>query len=107
MKRANEAHTTADAGRHEQALGNLIGNALRCAPERSEVNVSLRESGGRAEKRVSDRGPVIDPSLSSTLFEPFAQGSPARAPSPRGSASASGSRARSRSYKGATLSKSA
>lgn len=67
----------ADAARLEQALANLVGNALRYAPEGTAVQVALRLVEGGAEIRVADRGPGIDPAALPNLFQPFAQGAPA------------------------------
>jgi signal transduction histidine kinase len=54
-----------------QVLVNLIGNALRYSPGRSEVVVSLERKDGFAEVHVRDRGPGIDPIDHERIFERF------------------------------------
>jgi signal transduction histidine kinase len=54
-----------------QILVNLIGNALRHSPERSEVAVSFERREGFAEVHVRDFGPGIDPVDHERIFERF------------------------------------
>ena len=79
-----DVRALADPARLEQALANLVGNALRYAPVGTAVDVALARVGGGAEIRVIDRGPGIDPSDLPRLFEPFAQGAPAPGSVPSG-----------------------
>ncbi|EHQ52529.1 histidine kinase [Ectothiorhodospira sp. PHS-1] len=58
-----------DRPRLEQALTNLLRNALHAA--RGQVRVSWDIVDGRLELRVDDDGPGIDPAHRSRLFEPF------------------------------------
>lgn len=58
-----------------QILVNLIGNALRHSPERSEVTVSLERKDGFAEVHVRDCGPGIDPADQERIFERFEKAS--------------------------------
>ncbi len=53
---------------------NLIENALRHTPPGSEVRVSTRPAGDRAELVVEDNGPGVPPELAPTLFERFVRG---------------------------------
>lgn len=59
-----------DALRMEQAVTNLVSNALEYAAG-SDVEVSLRRDGGRATLRVTDGGPGIDPARIGGIFERF------------------------------------
>ena len=48
-----------DASRVEQILVNLLGNAIKYAPERSVVQVSITSRDGRVAYRVEDEGPGV------------------------------------------------
>lgn len=65
----------ADAARLEQALVNLLGNAVKFTPEQGRVEVRLESSDSEVRFRVSDTGQGLAPELLETLFEPFRQGS--------------------------------
>lgn len=65
----------ADATRLEQALVNLLGNAVKFTPAQGRVALRLETSGSEVRFRISDTGPGLDPDLLNTLFEPFRQGS--------------------------------
>jgi signal transduction histidine kinase len=68
-----------DPVRIEQVLSNLVGNALvHGAPDAPiQVFVDVRES--EALLAVTNRGPVIPPERTRSLFQPFTQGGAARA----------------------------
>ena len=55
----------------EQALGNLIDNALRFTPPGGMVEVEVTAAG---ELLVRDRGPGLGDHDPARLFEPFARG---------------------------------
>ena len=62
---------TADRGRLERALRNLVDNALRYgAPP---VRISTAERGGRVELHVTDAGPGFPPDFIEHAFERFRQ----------------------------------
>lgn len=54
-----------------QVLLNLIGNAVRYAPEGSHVRIGLESVEGRARVSVADEGPGLDPSQQQRIFEKF------------------------------------
>ncbi|HEV7561955.1 MAG TPA: ATP-binding protein [Solirubrobacterales bacterium] len=61
----------ADRARLEQALGNLVDNALRYgAPP---VTLSARERDGWVELHVTDEGPGLPPAFIARAFERFSQ----------------------------------
>lgn len=60
-----------DAGRLVQAIGNLIGNAIKFSPEGGEVRVTVERVGDRARVAVIDRGIGIAPEDVSRLFQPY------------------------------------
>jgi two-component system, OmpR family, sensor kinase len=66
----------ADPLRLEQALGNLIDNALRHGA--STVVVRARRYGERVEFEVSDDGPGFPPEFMREAFERFTRADPAR-----------------------------
>jgi hypothetical protein len=54
-----------------QVLLNLIGNALRYAPEGSQVWLRLEQDGAYARVIVADQGPGLDPAQQARVFEKF------------------------------------
>lgn len=59
----------ADAGRLEQVLSNLIGNALKFVPAGGEVQVAAEPAGEEVRFSVHDTGPGIAPEDLPFLFE--------------------------------------
>jgi signal transduction histidine kinase len=60
-----------DPSRINQALTNLVGNALKYSPKDSVVEVKVQRVTGAAEVSVTDHGPGISSAAQTTLFEPF------------------------------------
>jgi two-component system sensor histidine kinase ChvG len=56
------------------AIENVVENAVGFAPDRSEVSVSLRRSGGRIELSVEDSGPGVAPVDLERVFERYYSG---------------------------------
>lgn len=63
----------ADPFRVSQVLGNLLGNALKFAPENGKVSYGAAVSDGAVAFYVTDNGPGIPPDQSAHLFEQFWQ----------------------------------
>jgi two-component system, OmpR family, sensor histidine kinase MprB len=61
--------------RLERAVANLLENAVKWSPERSTVDVELKDG----ELRVRDRGPGIDPEDLERVFDRFYRAPAARA----------------------------
>lgn len=61
----------ADVGRLEQALSNLIANALRFTPEGGEVRVSAHAVPGAVRLDVADSGVGLDPEDQARVFDRF------------------------------------
>ena len=61
-----------DRQRLEQALQNLLSNALKYAPE-GEILVQIVDLGTQAQVSVTDRGPGIRPEALPRIFEPFSR----------------------------------
>jgi signal transduction histidine kinase len=61
----------ADPARLEQALANIVDNALRHGG--GPVRLGARERGGRVEFHVVDRGPGFPPEFLPRAFERFAR----------------------------------
>ncbi len=70
LVRNESAHVRGEASRLEEALRNLIGNALRYSGSES-VDVSLRVAGPLAEVSVTDYGIGVPPECVPHLFERF------------------------------------
>jgi signal transduction histidine kinase len=66
---------TGDTMRIEQALTNLIGNAVKYTPSGGQVRVAIEERGDRVALVVADDGIGIPPEDLPTLARPFARGS--------------------------------
>jgi signal transduction histidine kinase len=60
-----------DAGRLEQVLSNLLGNALRYSPDEAEVSLTLAALGERIRIEVRDRGIGIPEDQLEHIFSPF------------------------------------
>lgn len=65
-----EAHAQADVGRMEQAVGNLIANALSYAAEGSEIVVRGATDDYAVYIEVENLGSAIDVDKVGSLFEP-------------------------------------
>lgn len=64
----------ADAYRLRQLLAILVDNALRFAPEGSEIELGLAERGGRVRFWVADHGPGVADCDKKRIFERFYRG---------------------------------
>jgi signal transduction histidine kinase/ActR/RegA family two-component response regulator len=64
----------ADPARLQQAIGNLLTNAIKFSHEKGAVKVSLRRMGGDGLIEIVDEGRGIAPSLLPHMFERFRQG---------------------------------
>jgi two-component system sensor histidine kinase KdpD len=58
----------------EQVLVNLLENAARYTPAGSHIQISARASGDRAEIRVADDGPGLQPGSENKVFDKFFRG---------------------------------
>jgi signal transduction histidine kinase len=56
-----------------RVIENLLTNALKFAPEGSELNVAVLRDGVFARVSVTDHGPGIPPASQQRIFEKFAQ----------------------------------
>jgi two-component system OmpR family sensor kinase len=65
-----------DRLRAEQALGNLVENALRHG--RGRILLQAQRRNGRVELHVRDEGPGFEAGFIEHAFEPFTRGDPAR-----------------------------
>jgi PAS domain S-box-containing protein len=72
---ARHSHIRADAGKLEQVLSNLVGNALKFTPKGGKVSIVTRnEASGKLVIEVSDTGIGIPADALSRIFSPFEQG---------------------------------
>ena len=72
----NGVALVADRLRTEQALANLVDNALRYGE--GAVEIAAEPSDGAVRLHVRDRGPGFDPALDGHAFERFTRGDRAR-----------------------------
>jgi signal transduction histidine kinase/CheY-like chemotaxis protein len=70
---ARSGPVTADPGRVQQVVWNLLMNAVKFTPAGGEVRVSLHRAGSHVEIVVSDSGQGIAPELLPHVFERFRQ----------------------------------
>jgi two-component system sensor histidine kinase BaeS len=68
----------ADPGRLRQALGNLVGNAMRYTPSGGQVTVSAFAADGQATISVGDTGAGIAPEHLPHIFDRFYRADPSR-----------------------------
>jgi signal transduction histidine kinase len=66
----------ADPVRVEQALTNLLDNALRYG--RGTISLTARTTDGQVEMHVTDEGPGFPPGFLALAFERFSRADPAR-----------------------------
>jgi len=65
------ASWSADPGKMEQVLVNLLDNARQASPDAAPVEVRLRSGDGGLTIEIRDRGDGIDPEGLDRIFEPF------------------------------------
>ena len=61
----------ADPQRLAQIVGNLVSNASKYSPERTEIRVSVNLSDGDVRVSVKDQGPGVSEADLARLFTPF------------------------------------
>jgi len=64
----------ADPDRLQQAVGNLVANAVKFTAPGGRITVAVREEGGYTELTVEDTGQGIAPELLPHIFDRFRQG---------------------------------
>jgi two-component system, sensor histidine kinase and response regulator len=73
----------ADASLLRRVVENLVENAIRHAPDGSEVTLLARRGEGGVELRVIDRGPGVAADARARIFDPFVQLEPNEQLGPR------------------------
>jgi len=68
------ASVDADAARIEQVLVNLLGNAVKFAPEGGEITVGVRETDGLVVTEISNSGAHIPKEEQERICEEYYQG---------------------------------
>jgi signal transduction histidine kinase len=69
-----DTNVNADGERVVQAIGNLIGNALKFVEPEGSVRLQCVKKGSDVQFSVADSGPGIAPDQLERLFEKFWQG---------------------------------
>ena len=62
-----------DANQIERVIANLVGNAIKFAPDDGKVSVRIEDKGGEILVCVEDNGPGIPPTHLTKIFEKFEQ----------------------------------
>ncbi|GGX75881.1 sensor histidine kinase [Saccharospirillum salsuginis] len=62
-----------DPVRYRQILDNLISNAIKFSPDRSQIRIVLRHDAGNSRVEVIDQGPGIPEAFRSRIFQRFSQ----------------------------------
>jgi CheY-like chemotaxis protein/anti-sigma regulatory factor (Ser/Thr protein kinase) len=75
---AEPLYVKADRARLEQAIGNLVHNAIKYSTQQGAITIAVRREDDRALVSVKDRGIGITPDEMPHLFELFSRGSSAR-----------------------------
>jgi len=73
VSEGEQAAVRADRGRLQQILLNLLANAVKFSPERSDVEVGFVRQEEAVRFWVKDRGPGIPEETRARLFQPFFQ----------------------------------
>ncbi|HSK02765.1 MAG TPA: HAMP domain-containing sensor histidine kinase [Kofleriaceae bacterium] len=68
---AEPVHARCDAMRIEQAIGNLVSNAIKYSPVDAPVDITVEVRGEEIAICVTDRGPGLSADEQARLFEPF------------------------------------
>ncbi len=71
---ASDETVEVDPDRLEQALRNILENAIRSTPRGGMVRLTARRLDGRATFVVEDSGPGFRPDFLSRAFQPFTRG---------------------------------
>ena len=67
-----------DADRLQQAVSNLLSNALKFTPRGGRIDVRLDRTDGRARVRLTDTGQGIAPGILPSIFDRFRQADSSR-----------------------------
>jgi PAS domain S-box-containing protein len=70
---ARHGRVTGDPARLQQVVWNVLKNASKFTPGGGEIRVATHDEPGHVVIEVTDDGIGIDPSMLSTIFDPFTQ----------------------------------
>ncbi|HET7728816.1 MAG TPA: ATP-binding protein [Usitatibacter sp.] len=77
-------YVSADASRLQQAVSNLLRNAIKYSPQQGQIVVKAEARGGEVAISVKDKGVGIEAAELERIFRLFAEGFPARKPGAEG-----------------------
>lgn len=72
--RAKHHHVSADPGRFQQVLLNLMSNAVKFTPEQGSISLRTDNDADMLQIEIADDGIGIEPETIGRLFSPFEQG---------------------------------
>jgi len=70
---AHETHVLGDAVRLQQAIWNLIRNAVKFTPEHGKITIATMNCEGRVRVVIKDSGIGFEPRVAPLLFDAFEQ----------------------------------
>jgi signal transduction histidine kinase len=74
LRASGDGRCEGDRSRVQQAISNLVSNALQHGPEDEEVAVEVQGGPGEVTVRVHNGGAPIPPEVLPEIFEPFRRG---------------------------------
>ena len=77
-------YISADAARLQQAVGNLLHNAIKYSPQQGEVVICVKQHANEATVSVRDAGIGISAGELARIFDLFSEGPSARKPGAEG-----------------------
>lgn len=81
---ANDTRLDIDPDLMHRVVANLVENAIRHAPEGTDIRLTAVREGGHTDIRVADAGPGVPPEARDKIFERFEGGGAAATRSNRG-----------------------
>jgi two-component system sensor histidine kinase SenX3 len=79
LRLASGVEAEGDRAMFEQAITNLLDNAVKYSPPDTEIRVTLERLHGHARVTVADAGPGVPPAEHDRIFEKFFRLDPAQA----------------------------
>ena len=82
LEMGNDLHAVVDSARLQQAIGNLLGNAIEHGRLGSTIELVAHKDGGSLAIEVTNEGPAISAEALKVLFDPLGQDDTCEATSP-------------------------
>ncbi|MGE5095413.1 MAG: ATP-binding protein [Betaproteobacteria bacterium] len=82
LETAKDLHARVDPARLQQAITNLLGNAIEHGKRGSAIELVARKEGGSLTIEVSNEGPAIPPDALQVIFDPLRRAKAAESSAP-------------------------